>query len=97
LDSSLEKNSQPFIVCATETPSTQGKGEYYVVVDRTAIKTGANFLRAMEIMYKAHHVFNLTYPVKLKTFFTFMEAYIFKFCNAKPTVSLENYIKKLKQ
>jgi hypothetical protein len=90
------KWAQPYILCVTETPTSHGDGAYHMVVDRQTMEVGHNVLRAVETLYKSYFVFNLKYPVKLKPFFNFLDAYVFKYKNVKPTGPMEKYFNKIK-
>jgi hypothetical protein len=90
------KKPNPYIICVTEAPSAHADGDFHVTVDEyTVMDVGSSILRAIELLYKTYHAFNLQYPPQYKTFFGFLDCYVFKYKSAKPSGPLDKFFKSL--
>jgi hypothetical protein len=73
------KQTQPYVVM---------KGMVlFVVVDASFIEVGQNINRAIELLYKVHYIFDVSYEKSLAAFFNFFDFFIFKH-NAKTLMSV---------
>jgi hypothetical protein len=55
---------QPYIICLSKLDDIPSDTSFYIAIDEYVIKA-PSFLRAFEILYKAHYVFNLEYEAPI--------------------------------
>jgi hypothetical protein len=90
------KNTQPFLVCVTEEPSQHATGELYLVIDGNHMKMqGNSVLRALDILYKTYHIFQLDYPADFAAMFNFLDVYVYKWRRGKTTGPVNNFFRSL--
>jgi hypothetical protein len=70
-------------------------GEFFVVVDKQHMECGGTLFRAVEVLYKIFHVFNLDYPLETRNFFCFFDLFVFKYTKAKPTVQVTKFFNRM--
>ncbi|XP_067617320.1 uncharacterized protein [Eurosta solidaginis] len=100
-----ELKSKAMEKCTTLQPLILVIGEelkslesYYIVFDGVLYKV-PTFVRALAILFKLFHVFNLKYPIEAKFLYDFMEKYFFKFdCSVNSNLLLLiNYLENAKK
>ncbi|XP_067629384.1 uncharacterized protein [Eurosta solidaginis] len=87
---------QPLILVIGE--ELKSLESYYIVSDGVLYKV-PTFVRALDILFKLFHVFNLKYPIEAKFLYDFMEKYFFKFdCSVNSNLLLLiNYLENAKK
>ncbi|XP_067613875.1 uncharacterized protein [Eurosta solidaginis] len=100
-----ELKSKAMEKCTTLQPLILVIGEelkslesYYIVFDGVLYKV-PTFVRALDLLFKLFHVFNLKYPIEAKFLYDFMEKYFFKFdCSVNSNLLLLiNYLENAKK
>jgi hypothetical protein len=70
-------------------------GRFYIAIDEFVI-SAQSLLRAFEVLFKSHYVFNLEFEASLKYVFNFFDVFIFKGNNAVPTGITTSFFNKVK-
>ena len=66
--------AQPFLL---STGNVQNPEHYFMVVDRIAIPCGKDLVKALDMLFKSHYVFNVEYATLLYNFWEFIAAMIY--------------------
>lgn len=51
--------------------------QYFLKLDQEMVDVGGNFLRAFDILFQSHYVFNVTYDANLESFYSFVSQYFY--------------------
>lgn len=76
---------QPYLVCVGD--ATNG-GDFFVIINKKMVAVGTSFLRAFDVLFKSHFVFNVHYAPQLNLFYNFFESFIYAINETKPKVSV---------
>ena len=66
--------TQPFLL---SMGNIQNPEHYFIVVDRIAIPCGQDIVKALDMLFKSHYVFNVEYATLLNNFWEFIAAMIY--------------------
>ena len=86
---------QPYIACLGKLDDISADVSYYVAIDAFVIQA-SSFLRAFEVLFKAHYVFNLDYEASLKYVYDFFDAFIFQWIDAVQSETVTNFYKQVR-
>ena len=81
-----ERFTQPFL---PTTRADHNPDQYVLIVDRMAIPCGQQLIKSIDILFKAHYVFNVIYAPLLHQFWEFIASMgygVIKPCATKPSV-----------
>ena len=66
-----KERTQPFLL--------QIDRDFYIIVDAIAIFLGiTNFTNALDLLFKCHYVFNLSYAKQVSHFYDFIQKFVYK-------------------
>ncbi|XP_028401812.1 uncharacterized protein LOC114524820 isoform X2 [Dendronephthya gigantea] len=69
-----ERFTQPFLL---STGNAQNPEDYFIVLDRIVIPCGQDVVKAVDMLFKSHYVFNVEYASPLHNFWEFIAAMIY--------------------
>nr|XP_054755246.1 uncharacterized protein LOC129261213 [Lytechinus pictus] len=72
----VQKRTQHYLL---GVGNKRSPSQFFVIIDKQAIQcsTGPDITQAVDVMFKLHYIFNLHYAAELKSFYAFLEHYVY--------------------
>jgi hypothetical protein len=75
---------QPFILA---TGTMEEPIQYYVIIEKTMLEVGTDFIHALDVLVSSFFTFNLQYPEHIKPFYLFLVEQVYEIKKKSPSIT----------